>query len=71
MYIEITIVYVAFDKQLKEVRHASLIVTFVSKYFTFLDCNLPSNRLKEVNYNKISHLGSPKADRIRLVKVTV
>ena len=74
MYIKITIVYtmyVAFDKQLKEIGHASLIFIFVSKYFIFLECNLPSDCLKEVNYNKISHLGSPKGDRVRLTEKTV
>ena len=60
--------YFAFDKQLKEIGHASLSFAFVSKYFIFLDCNLPSDRVREVNYNKISHLGSPKGDRVRLIK---
>ena len=63
--------YVAFDKQLKEIGHASLIFAFVSKYFIFLECNLPSDRLKEVNYNKISHSGSPKGDHVRLIEVIV
>ena len=47
------------------------ILTYASKYFIFLDCNLPNYRLREVNYNKISHLGSPKGDRVRLKEVTV
>ena len=56
---------------LKEIGIASLIFAFVSKYLIFLDYNLPSDRSIEVNYNKISHLGSPKGDRVRLIEVTV
>ena len=56
---------------IKRNQTASLIFAFVSKYFILLDYNLPSDRLIEVNYNKISHLGSPKGDRVRLIEVTV
>ena len=53
---------------LKEMAIASLIFAFVSKYLIFLDYILPSDRSIEVNYNKISHLGNPKGDRICLYR---